>query len=198
MSPHPNPPPLGEGATGKCRLCPFAVYLNLKKKSLDLISGSIFLEGNPEFVDLDGEGITEIFLPGRGRDRTSIPGAAILKWNGDGYQMWWPDWTGNPNVIYATLSDIDNDGKKEIVAVLEPELIDFDLDNAGKTSGLRELATWKVTQTGLTLISKVKLPNSGYLSEPYFNESSTGSGIELTYSRTVNCAMKNGKMECQE
>jgi hypothetical protein len=28
-------------------------YLNLKKKSLDLINGSIFLEGYPEFVDLD-------------------------------------------------------------------------------------------------------------------------------------------------
>ena len=174
-------------------------YLNLKNKSLDLISGPVFLEGHPEFVDLDGDGMAEVFLPGRGRDRTSQPGAAVLHWKDKGYEVWWPDWSGIPTVVYATLADLDNDGRKEIVAVLEPAKIDFDEYDDGKTLSPRELAVWKVSKQGLSLFSRSNLPDAQSLSEPYFGRVPPfSSGIELTYFKTIGCMLKNGKMECKE
>jgi hypothetical protein len=174
-------------------------HLNLEKKSLDLISGPVFLEGHPQFLDLDSDGMAEIFLPGRGRDRTSQPGAAILHWQDKRYEMWWPAWTGPPAVIYAALTDVDGDGKKEIVAVLEPLQIDFDKFVDGKTPCPRELATWKAVKEGPALISKTKLPDARYLAEPHFDRFPPfSSSVELTYSRTVECTMRNTEMECRE
>ena len=173
-------------------------YLNLKTKSLDLISGSVFMEGDPEFIDLNGDGMAAVFLPGRGRDRTSKPGAAILHWNGQEYEKWWPDWIGAPHVIYAALADLERDGKKEIVAVMEPENNDLGTNRNGITSGSRELATWKFTKDGLSLISKVNLPDARYLSEPSLRITSSNPGIEVIYSRTVGCTIRGSKLECKE
>jgi hypothetical protein len=174
-------------------------YLDLKKKSLDLISGPVFLEGKPEFLDMDGDGMTEIFLPGRGRDRTSQPGAAVLHWKDDGYQMWWPNWTGVPAVIYATLADIDKDGKKEIIAVLEPQKMDFAKHIDGETAAPRELALWKVTAEGPALLSKTKLPDASFLSDPTIGfVPPLATKIELEYRRTVGCVLQGGEMTCRE
>jgi hypothetical protein len=174
-------------------------YLNLKTKSLDLISGPIILEGHPEFLDMNGDGIAEIFLPGRGRDRTSKPGAAILRWNDQGYQMWWPNWTGTPNVIYATAVDVDGDQKKEVVAVLEPEGLDIDRNGDGKTASLRELAVWKVTTEGMVLLSRSNLPDAKFLSEPTIGRVPPfHPHIELKYIRRVRCAVQGNKMACGE
>ncbi len=174
-------------------------YLNLKTQSLDLISGPVLLEGHPEFPDLDGDGIAEIFLPGRGRDRTSRPGAAVLRWKKDGYEMWWPNWTGAPSVIYAALADMDGDKKKEIIAVLEPEEMDLDTHVDGETESPREFAAWKITTGGITLLSKTKLPDAKHLSEPAIGSiSPAGAIIQLKYGYRVECAFRHGEMICRE
>lgn len=174
-------------------------YLNAGKKSLDLISGSVFLDGDPEFFDTDGDGIAEVFLPGRGRDRTSRPGAAVLRWTNQGYEMWWPDWTGAPAVIYAKLADVDSDGKKEIVAVLEPEAVDFHKYVDRETAAPRELAVWKVAAEGIAVVSKVRLPDARWLSEPTLGRVPPFSpSIELNYFRTVQCTVREGGITCQE
>jgi len=176
-------------------------YLNLKKKSLELVSGPVFLEGHPEFQDIDGDGMAEIFLPGRGRDRTSEPGAAILHWKEDRYEMWWPNWEGLPRVIYAVLADLDGDGRKEIAAVLEPETEAADSDKYvdGETRTPRVLGIWKVTAENITALSKTKVPDGKYLSEPTFGRVPPfSSAIELNYTRTMGCALEDGKISCRE
>jgi hypothetical protein len=174
-------------------------YLNLKKKSLELISGPVFLEDHPEFLDLDGDGTAEIFMPGRGRDRTSQPGAAILHWRENGYEMWWPNWEGIPGVIYATLADVDGDGRKEILAVLDPEEVDFDKCIDGKTLCPRQLSVWKVTNEGIVELSTTKLPDAKYLREPQFGRVPPfSSAIELDYSQTIGCTLLDGKITCRE
>ena len=77
-------------------------YLDLKKKSLDLITDDIVLKELPLFEDIDKDGIAEIFLRGRGQDRTSAQGAGILHWKDGAYKLLWPDWGPLPYVIYAT------------------------------------------------------------------------------------------------
>lgn len=174
-------------------------HLNTRKRSLDLISGPVLLEGEPEFVDIDGDGVAEVFLPGRGRDRTSRPGAAVLRWKDGGYEMWWPDWKGAPTVIYAALADVDRDGKKDIVAVLEPEAADSERHAEEKTPVSRQLAVWKVTAAGITLLSKARLPGARYLSEPALRSVPPFSpGVELDYVRTVRCTIKDGEITCGE
>ena len=176
-------------------------YLNLRKKRLELISGPVFLEGNPKFLDIDGDGMAEIFMPGRGRDRTSQPGAALLHWRDNGYEMWWPNWKGLPRVIYATLADIDGDGKKEIIAVLEPNIEVADSNNYvdGETRTPRELGIWKVTANDVILLSKTVLPDARYLSEPRFvRVLPFSSTIELDYTRTFGCALEEDKIVCRE
>jgi hypothetical protein len=172
-------------------------YLNMNKKSLDLISSPMFLEAYPKFLDLDGDGVKEIFLHGRGRDRTSNPGGAILRWKDDGYKMWWPDWTGLPTVIYASVADMDGNGKKEVVAVLEPE--DSEKFTDGGTWMPRELGVWKVATEGITLVSKTKIPDSRYLAYPTIGRVPPFSPIiELEYVRTVGCALVGDELSCHE
>jgi hypothetical protein len=174
-------------------------YLNLKKKSLDLISGPIILEGHPEFVDMNGDGISEVFLPGRGRDRTSQPGAALLRWKENGYEMWWPNWTGTPNVIYAVLADVDGDMRKEIIAVLEPGTANCDRQVDGEALSPRELAVWKLTSEGMVVLSRSKLPDAKYLYEPTIGRVPPDHlSIELKYVRTVDCSVRGNEMTCGE
>src|SRR5579862_4540386 len=66
------------GSSGPCLF-----FLDLKKRALQAISDDIFLEGEPVFTDIDGDGNAEIMLPARGRDRTASQGAALLHWTGD-------------------------------------------------------------------------------------------------------------------
>ncbi|MHC1724782.1 MAG: FG-GAP repeat domain-containing protein [Syntrophobacteraceae bacterium] len=175
-------------------------YLNLKKRSLDLISGDLFMEGQPHFEDIDGDGTAEIYLPGRGRDRTSNPGSGIFHWNGEGYDLWWPDWPSAPYVMSARLIDLDKDGHKEIAAVLDPDESSDEKQAEGKNSR-RELGVWKVLNGKPSLHSKIELPKSMYLSEPYFAESSSSEDprdIDLSYTVTLGCKYHEGKMVCRE
>jgi len=174
-------------------------YLDMKNKSLNLISDMVYLEDNPEFTDLDNDGISEIFLPGRGRDRTSNPGAAILHWKDDGYHILWPDWEGLPTVIYAAITDANKDGNKKIAAILEPDEINYDKFTEGATTFPRELGVWQISDKKPFLISKTKIPDSRYMSEPVFGRfPPISSSIELIYSKTIGCKIKENIMECRE
>jgi len=172
-------------------------YLNLKKKSLDLISGGVYLEGQPIFEDLDGDGMAEIYIPGRGRDRTSEAGAAILHWNGNGYDLWWPNWSSGPYVIYAKLIDLEKDGHKKIVAVLDPG---DSLASGAVRCARRELGIWKIEDGSPVLVSKTELPESMYLGEPHFAwmPSDGKNDINLSYTRTLGCNYVEGKVICQD
>lgn len=121
------------GSSGDC-----LVYLDLIEHTLEPISDDYFLEGDPIFEEIDHDGNDEIFIPARGRDRTAAQGAALLKWTGNGYRVWWPDWKSPPYVIYAQLTRVGTDPLKEIVAVLDSG------KNAGQGSNSRELGIWKL------------------------------------------------------
>ncbi|MHC1745495.1 MAG: FG-GAP repeat domain-containing protein [Syntrophobacteraceae bacterium] len=175
-------------------------YLNVKKKSLDLISDGVFIECQPVFEDLDGDGMAEIHLPGRGRDRTSQLGTAILHWNNGGYEVWWPNWPSEPYVMYARLLDLDKDGKKEIVAVLDPSVYSDEDQVDGKFSK-RELGVWKVENSKPLPFSKTEIPMAKYLAEPYFSwepPSEEKPDISLSYTRTLGCVQSEGKIICQD
>ena len=172
-------------------------YLNAKTKSLDLISDGVFIEGRPEFEDLDGDGMAEIYLPGRGRDRTGQSGAAILHWNGEGYGAWWPDWPSKPYVIYAKLVDLDKDGRKEIVAILDPS----DGEKNEGESAKRELGVWKIEDGKPILSTKAEIPKSKFPGEPFFDwvsPSREKPDIGLSYTRTLGCTYVEGKMVCRD
>ncbi len=168
-------------------------YLDLKKKSLDLITDDIFLEELPLFEDMDQDGIAEIFLHGRGRDRTSAQGAGILHWENGAYKLLWPDWGLSPYVIYAVLADLDGDGKKEIIAVLDPE----------KESPKREIGVWKYKGAFRTLISKAGLPDANHLGEPESLKVlplNRGVEIGLGYfdKEAYKCLFLDGEIACPE
>ena len=168
-------------------------YLDLKKKSLDLITDDIFLEELPLFEDIDKDGIAEIFLHGRGRDRTSAQGAGILHWKDGTYELLWPDWGSSPYVIYAALADLDGDGKKEIIAVIDPE----------KEGPKREVGVWKYKEGLFTLISKAGLPDANHLGEPQILKvfpMSRGVEIGLGYfdKGVHKCLFLNGEIACSE
>ena len=95
--------------------------------------------------DIDHDGTAEIVLEGRGYDRTAVNGAALLRWQKDNYRIWWPNWLSLPYVMYAQMTDVDGDGSKEIVAILDP----------GKQSARRELGIWKLVEGEWKLVDKV-------------------------------------------
>ena len=166
-------------------------YLNLKKKSLDLVSNGVLLVDNPIVADFDGDGMAEVFLPGRGYDRTARPGAAVLHWREDSYKIIWPDWPGVPNIIDATLADLFMDGKKEVVAVLEPEKND---DNSILT-GSRQLGIWRFENKSLVPLTsadlkKVKDPRESDIGLPSILRISPSKGeghIILSYDHDGDC-----------
>jgi hypothetical protein len=134
------------GSSGTCLF-----YLDLKMRSLKPITGEVYIEGAPDFEDVDGDGTTEILVPGRGRDRTSSQGAVLLHWTGYTYKTWWPNWrTGTPYVMYAELHKFNDDSHDEIVAVLDP----------GGLSSQRQLGIWKLVGNRWVLSAKSILPNN--------------------------------------
>jgi hypothetical protein len=145
------------------------------------------------FEDMDKDGIAEIFLHGRGRDRTSAQGAGILHWKNGTYKLLWPDWGSSPYVIYAALADLDGDGEKEIIAVLDLE----------KGSLKREIGVWKYKEGFLALISKAGLPDANHLGEPEILKVlplSRGVEIGLGYfdKEAHKCLFLNGEIACPE
>ncbi|HVN29002.1 MAG TPA: hypothetical protein VMT64_10975, partial [Candidatus Binataceae bacterium] len=133
------------GSSGPCLF-----YLDLKKRALQPISDDIFMEGEPVFTDIDGDGADEILIPGRGRDRTARQGGALLRWTGSTYKIWWPRLSKPLYVVYAQLLDLDQDPRNEIIAILDPKGL----------SSQRELGIWRLDERAWKERAKVKLPNN--------------------------------------
>jgi hypothetical protein len=96
-------------------------------------------------------------------------------------------------VIYAALADVDGDGKKVIIAVLDSE----------KESPKREIGVWKYMEGLFTLISKAGLPDANYLAEPEILKIfplSRGVEIELGYfdKEAYKCLFLDGEIACPE
>lgn len=182
-------------------------YLNWRKRSLELITDEIYLVGDPIFEDLDGDGFVEIFLPGNSTGWRSTWGAAVLRWESNSYKIWWPDWTSQkimesrprpspiniPYVMYARLVDLEDDGQKEIVAVLD----------AGGESQLRELGVWKLAKGTFTLADKVALPDWDMIWSEIVNIVTTSNGAEIYLSDPdkkgiLRCVFFKGKITCAE
>jgi len=141
------------GSFGRC-----LVYLDAHNSSLtpitDLAKASYYIEGNQiphgvSFEDIDKDGTAEIFVEARGRDRTASQGAALFRWNGHGYQLWWPNWKSPPYVIYAQIVGVPADDHKEIVAVVDPH---------GESTA-RRLEVWKLVNGAWTVAAKKPVPS---------------------------------------
>ena len=146
------------GSSGDCLF-----YLDLCKRSLELISDDYFIEGTPTFEDIDHDGNAEIFVPARGRDRTATQGAALLRWTGTGYRVWWPDWKPPPYAIYAQMAYVGADHVKEIVAIVDPRT------DVKDGSPARELGIWRLVAGKWHLVAKTGLPPTETLMAPTFD-----------------------------
>ncbi len=69
--------------------------------------------------DLDHDGVCEVISEGQSYDRTSPGHIGIYKWDGRTYRLWWTSPRKGEYVVDAKICDLDGDGKKEIVAVLD-------------------------------------------------------------------------------
>jgi len=69
--------------------------------------------------DLDRDGVCEVIARGRSYDRTSPGHIGIYKWDGRTYRLWWTSPRKGEYVVDAKMCDLDGDGTKEIVAVLD-------------------------------------------------------------------------------
>ncbi|MGD0118885.1 MAG: hypothetical protein ABSD30_12525, partial [Candidatus Binatus sp.] len=144
------------GSSGDCLF-----YLDLRKRSLELLSDDYFIEGTPTFEDIDHDGNAEIFVPARGRDRTAGQGAVILRWTGNTYRVWWPNWKAPPPyVIHAQLAYVGGDHLREIVAVLDPGA------NVYNGSPARQLAVLRLVAGEWHLVAKTALPPSDGIADP--------------------------------
>lgn len=144
------------GSSGDCLF-----YLDLHKRALELISDDYFIEGTPTFEDIDRDGNAEIFIPARGRDRTATQGAALLRWTGTTYRVWWPNWKAPPPyVIHAQMAYVGGDHFREIVAVLVPGA------EVGNGSPGRELAVWRLAAGEWHLVAKTALEPSDGIADP--------------------------------
>ena len=182
------------GSSGECLF-----YLDWHKHRLKPISDDYFLEGDPLFKDIDHDGRDEIFIPARGRDRTATQGAALLKWTGSTYRVWWPDWGPPPYVIYAQFADVDGDKDKEIIAVLDPGT-----DTADESND-RELGIWKLTASKWHLEAKTPLPSvadaDSMAAFPTLDKiNPEPHGIQIWFSNrddsTFTCSYSNHRIGC--
>lgn len=179
------------GSSGSCFF-----YLDLHKRSLEQISDEYFLEGEPTVEDIDHDGNAEVFIPARGRDRTATQGAALLRWTGATYRVWWPDWNAPPYVIYARMAQVGGDRFKEIVAILDT--------GAGWSAGssARELGVWKLTAGKWRLIAKIGLSPSDAIGFPRLNRvipEPHGARILLSSIHeqdSVTCRYSDSKITC--
>ena len=135
-------------------------YLDPKKQSLELVSDHYDIEGEPIFEDIDHDANAEVFIPARGRDRTATQGAALLKWTGSTYRVWWPDWNLPPYVVNAQMAQVEGDRTKEIVAILDPA------SDWMKGSSSRTLGIWKLTAGTWRLNAKTALPSTDAVASP--------------------------------
>jgi hypothetical protein len=106
--------------------------------------------------DLDHDGVCEVIARGRSYERTSPGHIGIYKWDGRTYQLWWTSPRKGEYVVDAKMCDLDGDGTKEIVAVL---------DLKGQ-SDLRALAVYQLNGRRYQKVAQHRLPNEPALPCP--------------------------------
>jgi hypothetical protein len=99
--------------------------------------------------DLDHDGICEIIARGRSYDRTSPGHIGIYKWDGRTYRLWWTSPRKGEYVLDAEICDLDGDGTKEIVAVLDLKGM----------SNLRALAVYRLEGKRFKKVAQCRLPD---------------------------------------
>jgi hypothetical protein len=119
-------------------------YLDWKKRALELISDDFYLHREPLIEDLNGDGLSELFITARGYDRTAKQGAALLHWKDNGYQLWWPRWTAPPYIMYAQPVTMRGSKTPVIVALIDPEARELDDPCGDMESQRRELTVWQL------------------------------------------------------
>ena len=177
------------GSSGRC-----LYYLDFEKRVLKPIDDDIFIEQGVVVEDVDGDGTAEIFVKARGRDRTASQGAALYHWRRDNYKIWWPTWRFSKYVVYAEIADLNGDGKKELVAVVDPK----------RDSRLRELDVWTLSDGAWTLAASAKLPQLEDEADPKpllskIESGPHGASIELDYGETyrpLRCRYHDRKLNC--
>ncbi|MCE5248431.1 MAG: hypothetical protein ABFD84_07965 [Candidatus Polarisedimenticolia bacterium] len=161
----------------------------------------MFLEGPPVFVDLDDDGVAEIVVSGRGRDRTSPIGAAVLARRGATYKRIWPDWDGAPYAIYARVVALEGGRRKAVAAVLEPAPFDGKSGVRGETAAGRELAAWTLDAGVLRELGRTRLPDARRVSEPVFEDAAAVGAVRVRYMtapRTLRCGIREQGIDCGE
>ncbi|HUO04481.1 MAG TPA: hypothetical protein VMU16_04720 [Candidatus Binataceae bacterium] len=178
---------------GSSGLCLF--YLDFKRGALDEITDDCALVDYPTFMDIDNDGNSEIYLNERGRDRIARRGASILRWAGDKYRIWWPNWQSLPYVMSARLLKAKADNLTEIVAILDPK----------RESAERELGVWKLTGGDWSLVDKTRLPDvedpNRDIAFPDFsklNGDAADKRIALTYGNDAHlvCHFRDNEVTC--
>ncbi|MFA0744555.1 MAG: hypothetical protein LASZOEIN_001348 [Candidatus Fervidibacter sp.] len=106
--------------------------------------------------DLDRDGVCEVIARGRSYDRTSPGHIGIYKWDGRTYRLWWTSPRKGECVVDANMCDLNGDGMKEIVAVL---------DLKGQ-SDLRALAVYQLNGRRYQKVAQYRLPNKPALPYP--------------------------------
>ncbi|HUN59348.1 MAG TPA: hypothetical protein VMU41_14645 [Candidatus Binataceae bacterium] len=177
------------GSSGNCLF-----YLDLKKGALVQITDD-YDGSDPTFEDIDHGSDAEIFFPARGYDRTATQGAVLLKWSGNGYRVWWPDWNAPPYAIYVQTAAVGGDKFKEIVAVLDTGA------DVEEGSLARALGIWRLIGGTWQVVAKAELPSPESITYPHLRKvtkESAGARIELSYGdgSSFTCRYANRKLTC--
>jgi hypothetical protein len=101
--------------------------------------------------DLDHDGICELILEGHNLRAPAVK--AIYKWDGKIYRLWWMPEKRDGHLLDATLCDLDGDGTKEIVALL-------DLKGAAYNSTpFRALSIYRLEHGRYHKVTQIRLPD---------------------------------------
>jgi len=107
--------------------------------------------------DFDHDGVYELVLTGRFRDCPAAVG--IYKWDGSTYRLWWPTDERDGYVLHAEVQDLDEDGTKDIVTVLDTKGISYDV------SPFRALAIYCLRQGRYRKVARCSLPKMTSINE---------------------------------
>jgi hypothetical protein len=107
--------------------------------------------------DLDHDGICELVL--EGRVLVARAAKAIYKWDGKTYRLWWMPEKRDGYLLDAILCDLDGDGTKEIVALLDLK------GSVNALSPFRALAVYRLERGRYRKVTQLPLPKDAQFVE---------------------------------